>query len=83
MSHQRPFQARPDLPCLAAGCDQPRRAYPSGRVVTRCRRHELERVRLIKSRPVLDPDTGETFASGALYQRDYRIRRQAVQEIRP
>ena len=51
------------------GCDRPRQTFPSGRIVQKCREHETERVRLLRRRPVLDPDTGQTVSLGNLINR--------------
>lgn len=56
--------------CSSPGCLAPRVSYPSGRTAPLCSQHEYERVKAIKQRPVVDPETGRTVMAGTIHWRD-------------
>jgi hypothetical protein len=55
-------QARRDRPCVVGGCSSPRHVLASGFVESRCHAHILETTRRSQSKPVLDPESGETVS---------------------
>lgn len=72
-------------PCRSPGCQEPRATYPrSANTNGLCRLHQSERIRAIKSRIVVDPDTGRETTANSLSSTRSRLRKlqRAVEETR-